>query len=177
MIKDGVAVIGLIAGAVLAIGLAFKIVGNVDFVSVIALSLSLPLIAKAFAMVSEIENLDIGTIGLVSFALVTMSLGLMLSSHILSAVAPVGFLQLITVIGISAAFGAASLGLGKLINSIGKMNPAMAIAASFLMPIVLVAFSYAVMLSSSILNQVQPIGLAQALTTILISVAFGAATF
>jgi hypothetical protein len=177
MIKDGVTVIGLIAGAVLAIGLAFKIIGNVDFVSVIALSLSLPLIAKAFAMVSQIENLDIGTVGLVSFALVTMSLGLMLSSHILSAVAPVGFLQLITVIGISAAFGAASLGLGKLINSIGKMNPAMAIAASFLMPIVLVAFSYAVMLSSNILNQVQPIGLAQALTTILISVAFGAATF
>lgn len=51
-IKKGVGTIILMAGAILAIGLAFKVVGGVDFLSVIALSFALPMIAFAFAEVA-----------------------------------------------------------------------------------------------------------------------------
>ena len=44
---DGVKSVTLIAGAVLAIGGAFKLIGDVDFMSVIALSIAMPLIAMA----------------------------------------------------------------------------------------------------------------------------------
>ena len=44
-IKDGASTILFIAAGVLALGLAFKIVGKVDFLSVISLSISLPLVA------------------------------------------------------------------------------------------------------------------------------------
>lgn len=173
MIKDGVAVIGLIAGAVLAIGLAFKLIGQVDFFSVIALSFALPMIAKAFATIAEVENLDLASIPIISLAIVGMSLAIMLSSHILSKVAPVSIFQLVTTVGIAAAFGAAAFGLGMLIFGLGQINPALAVQASFILPIVLIATSIAIAASSVILSAVQPIGLLQALTTILIAGAFG----
>ena len=50
-LKDGVKMIMLMAGGILAIGLAFKVIGNVNLKSVLAISLALPLIAFAFEKV------------------------------------------------------------------------------------------------------------------------------
>lgn len=173
MIKDGVAVIGLIAGAILAIGLAFKLIGSVDFVSVLAIAFALPLMAEAFARISKVEGFDAGKIVGATVALVAMSFAIMVSSRILAGVVPVGLFQLITVVFIAAAFGAAAVGLGFLLNALGKIDPAVAIQGSFLLPIVLIATSIAIAASSVILQAVVPIGLFQALTAILISAAFG----
>jgi hypothetical protein len=49
--KEGLGVILLIAVAVLALGVAFNIVGKVNFLSVIALALALPLLAIGFSKV------------------------------------------------------------------------------------------------------------------------------
>ena len=52
-IKTGVSTVLLIAGAVLAIGLAFKVVGSVNFAAVISLSIAMPLIAIAFSEIAS----------------------------------------------------------------------------------------------------------------------------
>ena len=177
MIKDGVAVIALIAGAVLAIGLAFKLVGGIDFATVIGLSIAIPMIALAFKKVSEIEGLDLGLIGMVSLSMIAMSAAIMFSSFFLSNVSTISLAQSFSIILIGITFAVVSFSLGKLVNALGRMNPAMAVVASFLMPIVLVGLSYGIMLSSSILSQVQPIGLAQAITSILIAGVFAVISF
>ena len=52
--KEGLGVILLIAVAVLAIGVAFLLIGKVNFLSVIALSIALPLLAIGFAKVHKV---------------------------------------------------------------------------------------------------------------------------
>jgi hypothetical protein len=178
MIMDGVSVIGLIAGAILSIGLAFKIIGTVDFFSVMALSMSLPLIALAFRiLVENLEGVSVGDIGMASLALIGMSFGIMSSSVFLANVTPVGIFQLITTVLIATAFGAAAFGLGMLLKSLSKMDETDVVSGSFLLPIVLVSTSIAIAFSSVVLQGVQPIGLFQALTVVLIAGAFGAAAF
>ena len=54
-LKDGLKSILLIAVGVLAIGVAFKLIGNVNFKSVIALALALPLIAVAFERIAKAD--------------------------------------------------------------------------------------------------------------------------
>ena len=177
MLKDGITTITLIAGAVLAIGLAFKLLGGVDWKSVLSLSIALPLIAYSFEKISQIKGLTISSILMISASLISISFAILISSKILSGVAPVGLFQLTTVVLIAAAFGAASFGLGKLISSFKDVTIASALTASALIPIVLVAMSYAIAKSSYILSTVKPIGLFQALTVVMISAAFGAASF
>jgi hypothetical protein len=177
MLKDGITTITLIAGAVLAIGLAFKLLGGVDWKSVLSLSIALPLIAYSFEKISQIKGLTISSILTTSAALIAISFAILISSKILSGVAPVGLFQLTTVVFIAAAFGAAAFGIGKLLKSLESISITTALKGSILMPIVLIAMSYAIAKSSSILRTVQPIGLFQALTIVMISVAFGAAAF
>ena len=62
-LKKGVGTIILIAAAVLAIGLAFKIVGSVDFLSVISLSIAILIISAAELVLA---TLMLDTIALVA---------------------------------------------------------------------------------------------------------------
>ena len=56
-IKDGIQTVILIAGGVLAIGLAFKLIGQVDFLSVISLSMGILYVSLAFAEIAKIKDL------------------------------------------------------------------------------------------------------------------------
>ena len=56
-VKEVAGMIVLIAAGVLAIGAAFKLIGHVDFVSVIALSIALPIVAFAFEKIADMKNL------------------------------------------------------------------------------------------------------------------------
>jgi hypothetical protein len=62
--------------------------------------------------------------------------------------------------------------MGKLIRALGKISPVTAIIASLLMPIVLVAVSYAIMKSSDFIRNVKPIGFQQAFSSIVIAGVF-----
>ena len=160
-VAKGVGTVVLIAGAVLAIGLAFKLIGSVDWMSVIALSVSLPLIAFAFEKIAKMKDLTLKQmLGLVGVT-VAMSMAIMLSSRILTHVMPVGFFQLVTVVMIAAAFGAAAIGMGYLLKSFKNISAADALEASIVLPIVLLAVSIAITASSHILKFVQPIGFVQ----------------
>lgn len=175
-LKKGIGMIVLIAGAILAIGFAFKLIGDVDFASVLALSLSLPMIAYSFEKIAAME-LDY-TSALSIFGIITsMSLSLVASSYILSAVATLGVGQLITVVAIAGAFSLMSFSLGKMITGFKDIAPADALKASWLMPIVLLGVSIAIAGSSYILAQTAPIGLAQAFSVVVIAAAFGAISY
>ena len=175
-IKDGVTNILLIAGAVLSIGAAFKLVGQVDFASVVALSVTLPMMAYSFEKLAKLE-IDYGQM-LSLFGVVTMmSLSLVASSYILSGVASVSPTQILTIIGIAGAFGLVSYSISNLVSGFKDINVNDAIKAGFLMPIVLLAVSASIAASSYLLAQTVPIGLSQAFSVIVIAGAFGAVSY
>jgi len=173
MVKDGIGVIILIAAAVLAIGLAFKLIGTVDWTSVLAISLALPMIAFAFEKMAKIKDLTPSKVVLIGLSLVGLSIAIMLSSKFLSLVTPISLFQALTVVFIAVAFGAAAFGLGSLLKAFKDIKVTDALRASLVLPIVLLAVSIAIAASSVVLQAVQPIGLFQALTAILIAAAFG----
>lgn len=174
-IKDGVGVVLMIAVGVLAIGLAFKIIGDVDFGSVIALSIALPLVAIAFEKIAQMK--DLKSKEMVNLVLVTIAIStaIMLSSYVLGMVQPVGLFQLFTAVFIAAMFGAVSFGIGKLISGLTQMGITMSqmFKVSIFLPIVMVAVSAAIAGSSYMLSRVQPVGLFQLITSVFIAAAFG----
>jgi len=177
MLKDGISIIVLIAGAVLAIGLAFKLIGTVDWKSVLSISIALPMMAYAFEKVAQVKDLTPAKVFMVGLALVGISVAMVLSSRILQKVVPIGLFQALTVVFIAAAFGAAAVGIGFLLKAFKNIKAADALKASIVLPIVLLAVSIAIAASSFVLQAVQPIGLAQAFTVVLIAAAFGVVSF
>lgn len=190
-LKDGVSVILLIASAVLAIGLAFKLVGSVDWLSVGALSISLPLIALAFQKVKE-SGIGIGDALITSGVMIVASLGIVAVSYILGSIRQVGPSQLMTAAGIAVAFyfiapaigamiqgllSATTVNFGGISLSKQSLDTGTIIKGLLLVPLVMMAASVGIVASSHILSSVKPIGLFQAFTAILIATAFGAMAY
>ena len=172
-IKDGLSTILLIATGVLAIGLAFQVIGNVNFVSVMALSLALPLLAYAFGEIANNENLNAGSIGGIVLVVIGMSVAIAASSMILQTVVPVGLTKLITVVFIASAFAALSFSISKMVSGIKDVS----VKDLWKLPMVLLAASVAIALSSHILQFVKPVGFFQLVTVVFISIAFAALAF
>jgi hypothetical protein len=115
-IKKGVSTILLIAVAVLAIGLAFKLVGKIDFLSVIALGAAIYLVSMAFEKVAKLK-MSIKDAAITSATMVLMAMGVTLSSWILKKIAPIGFTQALTMILIGVGFSLLSPAIGKIIEA------------------------------------------------------------
>lgn len=175
-IKDGVSMIVLIAAGVLAIGLAFKIIGNVNIGSVISLGLAISIIVIAFSKLAEVENLTPVKASSLGLVLVSVSIAIMASSFILSLVRPIGITQLFTTVLIAGMFTAISYGLANLLSGISNIS-AKGLLMLPILPIVLVGISIAIALSSQFLGMVKPIGLFQAITSILIAAVFSTISY
>ena len=175
-ITDGVTMILLIAAGVIAIGLAFKIVGGVNFASVIAISLAISVLAVAFSKLAEQKNLTPGRAAGLTAVLVGISLAVMLSSFILAAVKPVGLLQMFTAIMIAGMFSVISYGLGNLLLGMSKITGKSLLMIP-LLPFIMVGISMAITASSFILGAIRPIGLFQAITAILIAGVFSVVSY
>jgi hypothetical protein len=109
--------------------------------------------------------------------MVGMSLAIVASSYILGLVKPVGFMQLLTTIAISAVFTVLAYGLSKIVSALGKMDPMTAAITAVIIPIVFIALSYAMMVSSGYFAGIQTISFGQFLTTLAISVIFVVLSF
>ena len=165
-LKKGVGTIILIAVAVLAIGMAFKLVGKIDFLSVIGLGLAIVIIAVAFEKVAKL-NLSIKQAFIASLAMVMMSVAVMLSSWALGMIKPIGITQAITGILIAGLFTVLAFGLPKIVTAIDSIrNP---IKTGIYLVLILPAISLGIAMSSWALSLVRPIGFAQAITAILIA--------
>jgi hypothetical protein len=165
-LKKGVGTIILIAVAVLAIGMAFKLVGKIDFLSVIGLGLAIVVIAVAFEKVAKL-NLSIKQAAIASLAMVMMSIAVMMSSWALGMIRPIGFAQAVTGILIAGLFTVLSFGLPKIVKAIDNIkNP---IKTGIYLVLILPAIALGIALSSWVLSLIKPIGFAQAITGILIA--------
>jgi hypothetical protein len=118
-VADGIKTISLMAGAILAIGTAFKVVGDVDFASVVALSVALPLIATAVNKIGE-SDLTPKEMAIISLNMVIMSAGLAASSYILSLTPDISLPKLVSIIGVSVGMGIAMYALAEAGDNVGK---------------------------------------------------------
>lgn len=176
-VKDGVGVVLQIAVAVLAIGTAFRMIGQVDFVSVMSLSLALPLIAYSFEKIAQIKELNLNTaLGLIAIT-GAISLSLLVSSYLLSGVRPISIFQALTTIFISGAFAVIAPHMVKFISAFKDIGFGTIIKSAVFLPSILVSISTGIMLSSYILQYTKPIGLFQAITAIMISGVFAVIGF
>ena len=170
-IKKGVGTILLIAVAVLAIGIAFKLVGGINFFSVIGLSFAMLILSNAFAKIAALK-ITLKEAAVTSAAMVFMAMALTASSWIMSAITPIGIKQSLTAILIGIGFSMLSPAIEKIIHAFKGMSWGSVIKASVGLVIVLPAIAMGITLSSWILKKITPISFAQSLTLILIGVGF-----
>ena len=167
-IKQGVSTVLLIAAGVLAIGVAFKLIGQVNFTSVIALSIALPLVAIAFERIAELKGLKGADMKNILLSVISMSTAIMISSWLLSAIKPISIGQGLTAILIAGTFAIMSINIDRIAKGVRNITPNDMIK----MPLVLFTMSLAITLSSQILRGIHPISIGQGLTAILIAGTF-----
>ena len=172
-LKSGIGILVLLAGGILAIGTAFKLIGNVDFASVLALSLALPLIANSFAQISNIKGLTPKSALLSVGIMVALSTAIALSGMILDQMPVLTAWQLLTAVGISGTFLLISYGLEPMMESLSKID----LKKIFMLPIMLPAIATGITLSSMILSDITILSVPQTLTAIGISAMFLAISF
>ena len=175
-LKKGVGSILLIALAVLAIGLAFKIVGKIDFLSVIGLSIALLLIATAFQKIGILMMfMKLKDAFHVAIVMVLLSAAMVASSWILSKTKPIGIAQLITSILIGGMFAILSTKLIPLFAAVVIFKATRVKATDLLKT--MVAISAGIAASSWVLGLIRPISFVQALTGILIAGMFAVVSY
>lgn len=174
-LKKGVTTILLIATAVLAIGLAFKIIGKIDFLSVVGLGLAIVLISHAFQKVAE-AKITVEQAITTGKVMVIMSIAIALSSWIFGLVRTITLGQAVTAILISGMFTVLSYGIKKIIEGMGADLATLG-KSIMLLPILLPAIALGITLSSWILAFIEPISIYQAFTAILIAGMFTVISF
>ena len=190
-IKKGVTTILLIAVGVLAIGMAFKLVGKVDFLSVVGLGIGIYTVASAFEKIGNLKNLSYQKVLMISSVMPLMGMGIWLASKFLSRVIPMSIGQIITSIGIAGAFyfiapvittmmdammnpTEVTMPGGKKIKT-SKFDMGRLKATMVALPILMIAMSLGITMSSWILSGIRPIGLGQIITAIAIAGMFSIA--
>lgn len=179
--KEGIGVIMLIAVAVLAIGVAFKIIGSVNFLSVIALSLALPLLAIGFSKVHT-------TLKKVGFdaktdsknfiiAVTSIAIAITLASLIFSVMIPISFSRFLTATFIALTFSLLAPSIYKFMMAFKEMSWMQLIKAAIGLPVILAAISIGIAASSWVLSLIKPIGFSQFLTAIAIGMVFAVISF
>ena len=190
-IKKGVTSIILIAAGVLAIGLAFKLVGKVDFLSVVGLGIGIYTVASAFEKIGRLKNLSYRKVLMISAVMPLMGMGIWLASQFLSRVKPMSLGQIITSIGIAGAFyfiapvitsmmdammspTEVTMPGGKKIKT-SKFDMARLKATIVSLPILMIAMALGITMSSWVLAGIKPMGLGQIITAIAIAGMFSIA--
>lgn len=173
-LKKGLGVVLLLAVAVLAIGLAFKIVGKIDVLSVIGLAIGITIVSIAFEKVAQL-NLSYKDAIRTSVVMVLIATAITASSWIMKLIIPISFTKLLTAIFISAMFVVISMKMREILTAavlFGKMN----VKPKVLLE-TMVSISAAITASSWILQLVKPVSFDQVVTAIAISVMFAIVSY
>lgn len=169
---EGVKTIILIAGAVLAIGMAFKLVGDVDPLSVISLGIGIIFVAEAFARVASIKDKDGKPITLkqtvlTSLTLVIMSAAILASGFLLKAMPLISPMTILSIIGVGLGMGLATFFLLKGIKHLSASD----ILKAYMVPVLLPLIAGGVVAAGYILQSMPTVGFGQLLSTVLLSIA------
>ena len=190
-IKKGVTSILLIAVGVLAIGLAFKMVGKVDFLSVIGLGIGIYAVSVAFEKIGKLKNLSYRKVFMIASVMPLMGMGIWLASKFLARVTPMSIGQIITSIGIAGAFyfiapvitsmmdammnsKEVTMPGGKKIKT-SKFDMSRLKSTITSLPILMVAMALGITMSSWVLSGIKPMSLGQIITAIAIAGMFSIA--
>jgi hypothetical protein len=188
ILKASVAMVVILPA--MALGIAFaswafqliKPIGIMQFLTAVGISLVFVVISYGLRkMLKSFKGMDMVSLAksvlFLPLVLPAVALGIALSSYALQLVKPIGFIQLLTAIGISIAFTAIAYGLNKMLTAFKGIDPAQAIAAAIMLPILFVAISYAIAYSSVAFSQIVPIKFSQFLTAIGIAAVFVVISF
>jgi hypothetical protein len=93
-ILDGVKIIVLMAAAIIAIGGALMLIGAVNFKSVLALAIILPMLALTMSQIAQIKDLDAKKAAYIGLTLVAISMAIVATSWVLMLVADVGIIKI-----------------------------------------------------------------------------------
>jgi len=179
--KDGLKVILLIAVAVLAIGAAFLLIGKVNFLSVIALSLALPLLAIGFAKVHTVLK-EVGfdpkkDATRFIIAVTSIAVGIMLSSYILSMITPLSFAKFFTATFIALMFAMLAPSIMKFMLAFKDMSWSQLIKSVIGFPLILPAIALGIAFASWALQLIKPISFTQFLTAVGVGIVFAIISF
>ena len=179
--KEGIGVILLIAVAVLAIGVAFLLIGKVNFLSVIALSIALPLLAIGFAKVHKVLK-EVGfnpKVDAVNFiiAITAISVGITASSWILSMITPLSFSKFFTATFIALTFAMLGPSIYKFLMAFKEMSWGQLIKSVVGFAIILPAIALGIAFASWAFQLIKPIGFSQFLTAVGIGIVFAIISF
>jgi len=168
-ILDGLKIIGLIAGSVIAIGMAFKLIGDIDPTTVISLGLTIVALAYAYEKVIS-SGLTASEAATASAIMIIMSMGLTASSYFLSNIKEISQEK-----GFSAIFISTALGLSLFLISdhIEDINIKRDFFKFTTLMIIFPIMAAALTTSSIILNNIVPIGLQQGLSMLIIAGTMG----
>jgi hypothetical protein len=172
-IVDGIKVVTLIAGGVLAIGLAFKLVGKVDFLSVIGLSAALYIMAKTYSEMSKLKGLTWVNAVIINAILISMSLSLLASSKILESMPQLSPMQLITAVALGVTMGVVTWGLMKGLGSFDPKNMWMV----SIIPVLIPAIALGIAGAAKELTFIKPLSIGQLITAALVGIALIPITF
>jgi len=181
-IIQGVKTILLIAAGVLAIGMAFKIVGAVDYFSVVALGMGIVFVAYAFAKVASIKDdkgnpISYKTAIKTAIILVLLSVSILASGLILQLMPTLGPITLLTIVGVGAAMGLASYfllkGIGNLKTEHLKFVPFLPLMLpAIALGIVGAGFVLTLMPKVTLLQIIHALGVSIALVPIVLAFGF-----
>jgi hypothetical protein len=175
-ISRGVGTILMIAVAVLAIGSAFNLVGSVDVLSVIGLSLAITIISIAFEKIAKLD-LDVEQASIASGAIVVMSIAFAVSSYFLARTSNVSPSQFASLIVMSSAFAIMSYGIKNMIDAFDGVSLGQVVTASIFIPIILPVLAWSISKASGYLAETKSIGLASFFGAILTSGVFVVLSF
>jgi len=179
--KEGLGVILLIAVAVLAIGVAFLLIGKVNFLSVIALSIALPLLAIGFAKVHK----SLKEVGFDAkkdaknfiIAITAISVGITAASWILSMITPLSFSKFFTATFIALTFAMLAPSIFKFLMAFKKMSWSDLIKSVVGFIIILPSIALGIAFASWAFQLIKPIGFSQFLTAVGIGIVFAIISF
>ena len=147
-IKSGVGSIILIAAAVLAIGMAFKIISPVDVISVLALSFAITLLGFTLARLKKVGVPSAKESFLIGLSLLAFTTAVVATSWLLNLISDVSMAQLGVFGAILGTFSLLSFGMKTLMESTKDMKPKQLLH----LPLILVGISMAIVASSWILS-------------------------
>lgn len=174
-IRDSIQTIILISGGVLAIGMAFKIIGKVDFLSVISLSLAMLTMSYTFSEISKIEGLTTKKVLMAGLAIVAMATAITISSFILKKFQPLDPITMFSFVLVSVGLGMAAMFIFKAVKDLSIKPKDM--AKYLLLPLILPAMALGIALSSYALQYVAPVGIMQMISAVFTGLALVAAAF
>jgi len=178
-IVDSAKIIGLISGGVLSMGIALKLIGKVDPLSIVTLSTGISILTLSFIhIIGQLKKDKISNKDIKNFLIILplLSTAVLVSGAILKALPILKVGQMITMVSLSLSLGLSLYLMSNTINSI-KKDGSFNMKNYFMLPVILPLISSGIFLSASLLKFIPIIDSKKYMTILVTSAALGISLF